>query len=35
MVIESYEWFLAQRRESDDAAGSQHQSPVSPDCCAR
>jgi nucleoside-diphosphate-sugar epimerase len=30
MVIESYEWFLAHRRESDDAARSHHQSPVRP-----
>jgi nucleoside-diphosphate-sugar epimerase len=28
MVIESYEWFLAHRRDSDDAARSHHQSPV-------
>jgi nucleoside-diphosphate-sugar epimerase len=28
MVIESYEWFLAHRRESDDPARSHHQSPV-------
>jgi nucleoside-diphosphate-sugar epimerase len=28
MVIESYEWFLAHRRESDDGARSHHQSPV-------
>jgi nucleoside-diphosphate-sugar epimerase len=30
MVIESYEWFLAHRLESDDAARSHHQSPVRP-----
>jgi nucleoside-diphosphate-sugar epimerase len=28
MVIESYEWFLAHRYESDDSARSHHQSPV-------
>jgi nucleoside-diphosphate-sugar epimerase len=28
MVIESYEWFLAHRYESDDGARSHHQSPV-------
>jgi nucleoside-diphosphate-sugar epimerase len=28
MVIESYEWFVAHRRESDDGARSHHQSPV-------
>jgi nucleoside-diphosphate-sugar epimerase len=30
MVIESYEWFLAHRDETDDAARSHHQSPVRP-----
>jgi nucleoside-diphosphate-sugar epimerase len=30
MVIESYEWFLAHRRDSDDGARSHHQSPVRP-----
>jgi len=30
MVIESYEWFLAHRREGDDPARSHHQSPVRP-----
>ena len=30
MVIESYEWFLAHRRDSDDSARSHHQSPVRP-----
>ncbi len=30
MVIESYEWFLAHRDDSDDAARSHHQSPVQP-----
>jgi len=30
MVIESYEWFLAHRSDSDDAARSHHQSPVQP-----
>jgi nucleoside-diphosphate-sugar epimerase len=30
MVIESYEWFLAHRREPGDAARSHHQSPVRP-----
>ena len=30
MVIESYEWFLAHRRESDGGARSHHQSPVRP-----
>jgi nucleoside-diphosphate-sugar epimerase len=30
MVIESYEWFVAHRRESDDGAKSHHQSPVRP-----
>jgi nucleoside-diphosphate-sugar epimerase len=30
MVIESYEWFLAHRGDSDDAARSHHQSPVQP-----
>src|SRR6478752_1698381 len=30
MVIESYEWFLAHRLESDDVARSHHQSPVRP-----
>jgi nucleoside-diphosphate-sugar epimerase len=28
MVIESYEWFVTHRRESDDGARSHHQSPV-------
>ena len=28
MVIESYEWFLAHRRELDTSTGSHHQSPV-------
>jgi nucleoside-diphosphate-sugar epimerase len=30
MVIESYEWFLAHRRDADDPARSHHQSPVRP-----
>ena len=30
MIIESYEWFLAHRRESDGAGRSHHQSPVRP-----
>jgi len=30
MIIESYEWFLAHRREPDDAGRSHHQSPVRP-----
>jgi nucleoside-diphosphate-sugar epimerase len=30
MVIESYEWFLAHRRDTGDAARSHHQSPVRP-----
>jgi nucleoside-diphosphate-sugar epimerase len=30
MVIESYEWFLAHRRDSVDGARSHHQSPVRP-----
>ena len=30
MVIESYEWFLAHRRVSDDSVRSHHQSPVRP-----
>jgi nucleoside-diphosphate-sugar epimerase len=30
MVIESYEWFLAHRHESDGASRSHHQSPVRP-----
>ena len=28
MVVESYEWFLAHRRELDATQGSHHQSPV-------
>jgi len=28
MLIESYEWFLAHRRELDETHGSHHQSPV-------
>jgi nucleoside-diphosphate-sugar epimerase len=30
MIIESYEWFLAHRREPDEAGLSHHQSPVRP-----
>jgi len=30
MVIESYEWFLAHRREPDGEGRSHHQSPVRP-----
>ncbi len=30
MVIESYEWFLAHRNDSDDSVRSHHQSPVRP-----
>jgi nucleoside-diphosphate-sugar epimerase len=30
MIIESYDWFLAHRRESDGAGRSHHQSPVRP-----
>jgi len=30
MIVESYEWFLAHRREPDDGGRSHHQSPVRP-----
>lgn len=30
MIVESYEWFLAHRRELDTTPGSHHQSPVRP-----